>query len=209
MVSWNCQFSLIRKSASGRSMANRNKNYPDQDRSKVPLKSSNLFTPLPHFHPFLITATTVIVVYPQLIISFPPSCGRLHSSTQTFISFVHILEYTRGGLVGILAADWFVNLHMDPETREVYLVRVWDRLRTVNAIFVDARTSEPIISPCAELYSIWLSIDSLIICCGEYTPTDYYAFDDVRLFLSQGRDHIAKDWTKPKRRRFQDKKAAK
>lgn len=57
-----------------------------------------------HLHPFLITSTTLIVLYRQLVIPSPLSCGPLHSSPRTFVYFSHISEYKRGGFVEVLAS---------------------------------------------------------------------------------------------------------
>lgn len=51
-------------------------------------------------------------------------------------------------------ANWLIDLHMNPETRCVYLVHVWDRSRAMHAICVGARTSEPMIYDCVELYAM-------------------------------------------------------
>lgn len=88
---------------------------------------------------------------------------------------------------------------MDPKTRGVYLVRVWDRRGTMHEIFVDAPTSEPMIYDCAELYEMRLSIDSLRICYSVGNPTDYYAIDDVRLVFPQGGYVITNNQSERKR----------
>lgn len=99
-----------------------------------------------------------------------------------------------------------VNLHMDTETRGVYLFCVLDRRRSMNAILVHACTTEPIIYDCYELYAMRLLIDSFPTCCGEDTPTDYFETDDVLLVVPQGGGNVSQDQSERNRHHFLEKK---
>lgn len=109
-MSWHCQLgSMIRKSAASRLMVNRNKTYTDRDQSDVQSQSSNLFTILTSFLSFLIITTTVILFFPQPATDFPSIFGLFYSTPCTFIWIDRILEYTRGGLVEVLALGTIVD----------------------------------------------------------------------------------------------------
>lgn len=100
-----------------------------------------------------------------------------------------------------------ISSHTDPNTAGVYLDRAWDRNCAMYVICIDAKTNDPMIYGCAEIYAMKLSVSRMRICFGDGNPSGFYLADDISgVVTNVNTTAQRKDKSDRKRRRFQYKK---